>query len=77
MTDMIEKLKKAKWRWAGHLMRRKLHGWSKGATEWISRDVKKSLEGKNVHDGMIFQGLPLDETGGLPEVMERTASRSG
>ena len=43
----MEKVKKAKWIWAGHLIRRKDDGWSKRATEWIPRygkDPEKDTE---------------------------------
>ena len=37
VKDIILKIKEAKWRWAGHLMRRDDNRWTKRMTEWQPR----------------------------------------
>ena len=34
VKDIIEKIKEAKWRWAGHIARRQDNRWTKRITEW-------------------------------------------
>ena len=41
MKDIILKIKEAKWRWAGHLMRRDDNRWTKRMTEWQPRCGKR------------------------------------
>ena len=40
--DIIEKIKKAKWRWAGHIARREDNRWTKRLTEWQPRTGKRN-----------------------------------
>ena len=42
MRDIIQVIKKQKWRWAGHLARRNDNRWSKRITEWCPRDSTRS-----------------------------------
>ena len=41
VKDIILKIKEAKWRWAGHLMRRDDNRWTKRMTEWQPRCGKR------------------------------------
>ena len=42
VKDVIVKIKEAKWRWAGHLMRRDDNRWTKRLTEWQPRVGRRS-----------------------------------
>ena len=41
VKDVIIKIKEAKWRWAGHLARRKDNRWTTRLTEWQPRTGKR------------------------------------
>ena len=41
VKDIILKIKEAKWRWAGHLMRKDDNRWTKRMTEWQPRCGKR------------------------------------
>ena len=41
VKDIIEKIKEAKWRWAGHVARRDDNRWTKRLTEWQPRTGKR------------------------------------
>ena len=42
VKDVIQKIKEAKWRWAGHLIRRQDSRWTKRLTEWQPRNGKRN-----------------------------------
>ena len=41
VTDVLEKIKEANWRWAGHVSRREDNRWTKCLTEWQPRTGKR------------------------------------
>ncbi|CAH2234023.1 jg5014 [Pararge aegeria aegeria] len=41
ITDVTYIIKKFKWKWVGHFMRRKKENWAKDITEWYPRDGKR------------------------------------
>ena len=41
LNDILQKVKKAKWRWAGHVARREDNRWTKRITEWQPRKGKR------------------------------------
>ena len=41
VKDIIERIKEAKWRWAGHIARRDDNRWTKRLTEWQPRTGKR------------------------------------
>ena len=41
MKDIIEKIKEAKWRWAGHVARMNDNRWTKRLTDWQPRTGKR------------------------------------
>jgi hypothetical protein len=41
VKDILEKIKEAKWRWAGHVARRQDNRWTKRITEWQPRTGKR------------------------------------
>ncbi|WKX91158.1 hypothetical protein Q1695_009751 [Nippostrongylus brasiliensis] len=43
LADPLQYMKKSKYRWAGHLLRRKDDRWSLRVTEWLPRDHKRPL----------------------------------
>ena len=51
VKDIIEKIKAAKWRWAGHVVRRDDNRWTKRLTEWQPRTGKRRREDKNTDGG--------------------------
>ena len=42
VKDIMVKIKEAKWRWAGHLMRRDDNRWTRRVTEWQPRNGKRT-----------------------------------
>ncbi|MCJ3464060.1 hypothetical protein LNY58_26610, partial [Klebsiella pneumoniae] len=42
VADIILSIKRKKWTWAGHVMRRKDNRWTVRATEWIPREGKRN-----------------------------------
>ena len=42
VKDIMVKIKQAKWRWAGHLMRRDDNRWTRRVTEWQPRNGKRT-----------------------------------
>ena len=45
VTDIVQYVTNAKWKWAGHIARMKDNRWTIRSTEWqISRKTKTSLE---------------------------------
>ena len=42
VKDIIQKIKQAKWRWAGHVMRREDNRWTKRVTEWQPRTGRRN-----------------------------------
>ena len=41
VKDILQKIKEAKWRWAGHVARREDNRWTKRITEWQPRTGKR------------------------------------
>ena len=41
VKDILEKIKEAKWRWAGHVARREDNRWTKRLTDWQPRTGKR------------------------------------
>jgi hypothetical protein len=41
VQDIVEHIKKQKWRWSGHIARMQDNRWTKLATEWIPRGTKR------------------------------------
>ena len=42
IKDIMVKIKEAKWRWAGHVMRRDDNRWTRRVTEWQLRNGKRT-----------------------------------
>ena len=42
VDDILSTIKKKKWTWAGHVMRRDDNRWTVRLTEWIPRDGKRN-----------------------------------
>ena len=42
VNDILVEIKKKKWAWAGHVMRREDNRWSLRVTDWIPREGKRS-----------------------------------
>ncbi|CAH2250851.1 jg10233 [Pararge aegeria aegeria] len=42
ITDVKVKIRKLKWKWAGHVCRQKQDRWAKRVTEWYPREGKRS-----------------------------------
>ena len=42
VEDILTTVKKKKWTWAGHIMRRTDNRWAIRITEWVPRDCKRS-----------------------------------
>ena len=40
VDDIIEVIKKQKWRWAGHVARMKDNRWTKRLTDWMPKDKR-------------------------------------
>ena len=41
VTDIVDKVRSLKWRWAGHVARRNDNRWTSAVLNWIPRDVKR------------------------------------
>ena len=48
VKDIMVKIKEAKWRCTGHLMRRDDNRWTRRVTEWQPRNGKRTREDRNV-----------------------------
>ena len=54
VNDIIEKIKEAKWRWAGHIAKRTNNGWAQRLTNWQPRQGRDGGEDKNADGVMIL-----------------------
>lgn len=52
LVDILINIKRKKWTWAGHIMRRTNNRWSVRASEWIPSEGKEFKDGSELGGAM-------------------------
>ena len=68
------KIKEAKWRWAGHVMRRDDNRWTRRVTEWQPRNGKRTRgrQKRRCRDDLTIYGSYVDKTSSRPSDMAKS-----